>query len=183
MELQHKVRPVPATTPGSSAPPIWCLSSRGVWGSWPPTSSSCCTSSASGGFEIKTYTRAPAGSSRRRGLPLRSIDRGLNRLEANGVMRRLQQRQISPVEECALLGLLPLARALAQIAGRLNDTRNEMGLSSGPNRLGSSRSTRVLASARHPERLQVPSGRTMGLQSPIRGTDAPRHAVGLTDHE
>ena len=64
---------------------------------------------------------------------MRSIDRCLNRLEVSRVMRRLQPRQTFPAKECALLGLLLLARSLAQILDRLDDTRNEKGADFGAN--------------------------------------------------
>ena len=55
------------------------------------------------------------------GLHARSVERCLKRLEAKGVIRRLEPRQISPGRMVRPISLLPLARSLAQIAERLDD--------------------------------------------------------------
>lgn len=61
------------------------------------------------------------------GLHVRSVERCLNRLEAKGVVRRLQPRQISPGRTVRPVSLLPLARSLARIAERLDEKRRPAG--------------------------------------------------------
>lgn len=57
------------------------------------------------------------------GLRDGSVERCLNRLEAKGVICRLQPRQVPRDRTVRPISLLPLARSLALIAGRVDDRR------------------------------------------------------------
>ena len=69
---------------------------------------------------------SPARIATQMGLHVRSVERCLKRLEARGVLRRSQPRQISSGRTVRPVSLLPLARSLAQIADHLDDKRQSV---------------------------------------------------------